>query len=308
MKVLHNVNDLGTLEGPVAAAIGVFDGLHLGHQSVINAARIWAQNANGASLVITFDRHPNEIVAPNRVPPAIYPLTKKLQVLEQCRIDATLLLKFDELFSRTHAKDFVQNMVQASGSLRHIFVGRDFVFGHKRSGTLALLTSMGRELGFGVTGMPPILFREVPVSSTRIRSAILAGDFDTVSSLLGRPYSLSGAVVLGDQIGRKLGFPTANLDAAKLALPPFGVYAVQARFEGKQFNSVLNIGVRPTLNSPAPQLRVEVHLLDFDGDLYGKHIDLEFHRKLRDEKRFDSLAALQAQIASDIAEARIIFG
>jgi riboflavin kinase/FMN adenylyltransferase len=191
--------------------------------------------------------------------------------------------------------------------LGHIFVGQDFVFGHKRSGSLGLIDSMCREFGFSATGLPPVRFDDNPVSSTRIRTAIRAGDFTTVDSLLGRPYTLSGPVVMGDQIGRTLGFPTANLDVPNLTLPPHGVYAVHASIDGTQCNGVLNIGLRPTLDSPAPQLRVEAHLLDFEGDLYGRDIDLSFIRKLRDEKRFDSLSALQAQIASDIAEARAIF-
>jgi riboflavin kinase/FMN adenylyltransferase len=186
-------------------------------------------------------------------------------------------------------------------------VGADFVFGYQRSGNVALLEKLGGELGFTVHGLAAVSLDNQIVSSTRIREAIRAGNLDAASQMLGRPYAISGRVVAGDGVGRKLGFPTANLDAAGLVLPPNGVYVGLAKIGKKSQPAALNIGFRPTLATGGSQLRVEAHLLDFTGDLYDRELEIEIGEKLRDEQKFGSLEELKAQIARDVAEARTRF-
>ena len=191
--------------------------------------------------------------------------------------------------------------------MQTLCVGANFLFGHKRAGDVQLLKRLGAELKFIVHGLAAISLDGKAVSSTRIREAIRLGQLDAASQMLGRPWSLAGTVVRGDGLGQKLGFPTANLDLSGLALPPHGVYAVHAEADGRRYRSVLNIGLRPTLDRPEPQLRVEAHLIDFTDDLYGRELEVTFLEKLRDEKKFASLGELREQIARDILDAQMRF-
>ena len=288
-------------------AIGVFDGVHLGHQQVIRQTLADAEQHEALAVVITFDRHPNSIVAPNRVPPLIYSLPQKLRAIAALGVDAAWLIRFDEPFSRQSGEEFVRGMARDFANLHSIGVGNDFTFGHKRSGNVALLKTLGAELRLAVHGIAAVSLDGQPVSSTRIREAIRAGQFDSASQMLGRGHSLTGQVVKGEQLGRKLGFPTANLDAQGLVLPPNGVYAVHVHASGKLFRGVLNIGVRPTISPGAASPRVEAHLLDFQGDLYGQELEIRFAGKLRDEEKFPSVDALKDQVARDIEQAGRLF-
>ena len=307
MKVIHAARELQPDSRGVCVAIGMFDGLHLGHQQVIRRTIADARAAECASVVLTFDRHPNSIVAPRRVPPLIYSLPQKLRAIASLGVEITLLIHFDEAFSRQTGEQFIRSLVRDFGRVANVCVGNAFVFGRGRSGDLALLQRLGRELNFGVQGLPAVSLDQQVISSTRIRETIRRGDLASACQMLGRPYGLAGPVIPGDRLGRQLGFPTANLDTTGLVLPPHGVYAVQAKLEHDVFQGVLNIGCRPTLGHPLPQLRVEAHLLDFEGDLYGKELEVTPVKKLRDEKKFPSLEALREQIALDSAEARRVF-
>ena len=304
MKIIHAPAGLNAGGRGVCLAIGFFDGVHLGHQQIIRLTIADARHHNAFSLVVTFDRHPSAIVAPSRVPPLIYPLGEKLRVIESLGAEALLLIHFDHAFSEQSGEAFVRGLARDLGQIQSLCVGSTFTFGHKRSGNVALLRALGAELHFTVHGMAAVSLDGRIVSSTRIREAIQTGNLDAAGQMLGRSYSLAGRVVPGDQIGRQFGFPTANLDVAGLVLPPAGVYTVLAHVGNSVHRAVANIGHRPTLKQPVPQLRVETHLLDFDGDLYGREIELAFVDKLRDEKQFPSVADLKAQIANDIAEAR----
>ena len=307
MNVIHAATELKPAGRKVCVAIGVFDGVHLGHQQVIRQTLADAGQHEALAVVITFDQHPNSIVAPDRVPPLIYSLPQKLRAIAALGVDATWLIRFDEPFSRQSGEEFVRGMARDFAHLHSIGVGNDFTFGHQRSGNVALLKTLGAELRFAVHGIAAVSLDGQPVSSTRIREAIRAGQFDTASQMLGRRYSLAGLVVKGGQLGRKLGFPTANVDARGLMLPPDGVYAVHVHTKGKLFRSVLNIGVRPTV-SPGTTLRqVEAHLLDFCGDLYGEELEVSFVAKLRDEQKFPSADALKDQISRDIKQASRLF-
>jgi len=307
MHVIHSASELGTAGRKVCLAIGFFDGVHLGHQQIIRQTLADARQHEALPLVITFDRHPNTVVAPNRVPPLIYSLPQKLRTIESLGADRLLLIHFDRPLSEQTGEAFIRALVRDLGQVQSLCVGANFLFGHKRSGDVQLLKRLGVELKFIVHGLAAVSLDGKAVSSTRIREAIRLGHLDAASQMLGRTWSLAGTVVRGDGLGQKLGFPTANLDVAGLALPPNGVYAVHVEVEGRRYRSVLNIGLRPTLNRPEPQLRVEVHLIDFAGDLYGRELEITFLEKLRGERKFASLAELREQIARDILDAQMRF-
>ncbi|HEX4262718.1 MAG TPA: bifunctional riboflavin kinase/FAD synthetase [Verrucomicrobiae bacterium] len=302
--MIHTAIDLSSGNRKVCLAIGFFDGVHLGHQQIIRQTISDARQHGALALVITFDQHPNSIVAPTRVPPLIYSLPQKLRTIESLGPEALLLIHFDKAFSQKTGEAFIRELAGAWSGIQSICVGANFVFGHKRGGNVDLLKQLGAELKFIVHGMAAVSLDRKPVSSTRIREAIHAGELDLASQMLGRAYSIAAPVVEGDKLGRRLGFPTANLDATGLALPPNGVYAIQAIARGKNYRAVLNIGTRPTLENPNPAVRVEAHLLDFNGDLYGEELEIIFAEKLRDERKFPSVEELKAQIARDIERAK----
>jgi riboflavin kinase/FMN adenylyltransferase len=307
MRIIHAAEELKAAGRKVCLGIGFFDGVHLGHQQIIRQTVADARQREAVALVITFDRHPSTVVAPSRVPPLIYSLPQKLRAVEALGADTLLLIPFNKAFSEQTGEAFVRGLARDLGHVQSLCVGANFVFGYKRGGNVELLRKLGAELKFTVHGMAAVSLDGRAVSSTRIREAIRAGDLDRVSQMLGRAYSLAGLVVRGDGLGHQLGFPTANLDSTGVALPPHGVYAVHAEAGGKTYRAVLNIGLRPTLQNPNPQLRVEAHLIDFAGELYGQELELAFVDKLRPEAKFPSLAELRAQIARDILEARLRF-
>jgi riboflavin kinase/FMN adenylyltransferase len=304
MQTLQSANDFRSGGRKVSVAIGTFDGVHLGHQQVIRQAVADARQHEGLAVVVTFDRHPNSIVAPDRVPPQIYSQPQKLRAIASLGVDATLIIPFTREFSALSAEDFVRELVTQLAPVQSICVGSSFVFGRKRSGDVALLQRLGKELNFVVHGIAAVALDSEMVSSTRIREAVRTGEFSRASQMLGREYALAGLVTHGDEMGQKLGFPTANLDARGLLVPPNGVYAAHASVAGARHRAAVNIGLRPTLASPVPELRVEAHLLDFHSDLYGQEMELTFVAKLRDEQKFPSLEELRAQITRDVAAAR----
>jgi len=304
MKIIHFASELGQGSRKVCLAIGVFDGVHLGHQQIIRQTIADAHLHNALAVVITFDRHPNSVVAPDRVPPLIYSPWQKYNAIEALGADALLEIHFDREFSEKSGEGFITELVRDFGKIQSICVGADFVFARQRSGNVNLLKRLGGELGFEVHGLAAVSLDGHVVSSTRIREAVRTGDFDAASQMLGRPYTICGKVVAGDRVGRKLGFPTANLDVSHLNLPPNGVYAGATRVGSQFYWVALNIGLRPTLSSPQPQLQVEAHLLDFDGDLYGSQLEIEPGTKLRDERKFASRDELRRQIELDVAEVK----
>jgi riboflavin kinase / FMN adenylyltransferase len=306
MKIIRAANELGNGSRKVCLAIGVFDGVHLGHQQIVRQTIADARQHDALAVVLTFDRHPNSVVAPERVPQLIYSLPQKLRVIESLGAEALLLIPFDKKFSEQTGEEFIRSLTRDFGKVHSVCVGANFVFGRKRSGDVALLKKLGDEMNFAVHGLAAVSLDGQVVSSTRIREAIRAGNLDAASQMLGRAYAISGRVIEGDRVGRQLGFPTANLDAAGLVLPPNGVYAGFANLGEKTFRVALNIGLRPTVASGKSELRVEGHLLDFSGDLYGAELEVEIGEKLRDERKFGSLAELREQIARDVATARVL--
>lgn len=304
MKIIHAPNELKAGNEKVSLAIGFFDGVHLGHQQILRHAISNARQHDAVSVAITFDQHPNVIVAPNRIPPLIYSLPKKLQAIESLGVEYTLLIHFDKQFSRLTGEEFVRKLSREFKKIDSVCVGADFVFGHKRAGNVALLKKMGADLHFQVHGLSAVSLDGKIVNSTRIRELIRDGDLDAASQMLGRPYTISGKIIQGDKLGQTLSFPTANLDTTGLVLPPNGVYAARTSIKNKIYRVALNIGTRPTIATGKRELRVEAHLLDFDGDLYGEILQLEIGDKLRDERHFGSKDELQTQISKDVSAIR----
>jgi riboflavin kinase/FMN adenylyltransferase len=234
----------------------------------------------------------------------IYPLAKKLEVIASLGVEAAYVIRFDKAFSQIPGEQFIRDLARDFQRITSICVGDGFMFGAGRSGNVALLQKLGGELGFTLRALRDVELDGQSVSSTRIRDTVRAGDFVLAGRMLGRPYALCGTVIKGEQLGRKLGFPTANLDIAGLLVPPTGVYAAEAQIGTGQWRAAVNIGHRPSVRSADHQLHVEAHLLDFEKDIYGQALALVFLKKLRDEKKFPTPEILRAQIADDISQVR----
>lgn len=310
MKVLTDIAGLRDLPGPLHLAIGVFDGVHLGHRAVIAAARESAQREGGSAVVVTFDPHPVEVLAPENSPRLLTNTPHKLALLGRgAGIGHVLLVRFDRDFASQPGHHFVERLLAAAPAegIARICVGEEWRFGKGRSGDVALLERIGAERGFAVSGLGLVEVDGHRVSSTRIREAVATGDLDEAAHLLGRRYSVYGAVVKGRQLGRTIGFPTANLTVAREQLPPAGVYVVTATGTGDAWNGVANLGYRPTVEGGNAELRLEVHLFGLDHEIYGEDLEVTFLTKIRDERKFDGLPALQKQIAEDVAAARGMF-
>ncbi len=290
--------------------IGAYDGVHLGHQTVISEVRRLAGELEAQSVVVTFSRHPAAVVRPASAPKLLTDLPQKLELLAETGVDATAVIQFDAQRANEEAADFVRHVLVDCLRTRLVVVGEDFHFGRNRTGNVALLRELGARWDFEVLPIPLVGERADagPVSSTSIRRAISAGDIDTANRLLGRPYELRGIVVAGDQRGRLIGFPTANVEVSgELCLPGDGVYAGwYERPTGERHPCAVNIGRRPTFYEDADVSLVEAHLVDFDGDLYGESARIEFVRSLRPERRFDGVEALAAQLRLDVESARAI--
>jgi riboflavin kinase/FMN adenylyltransferase len=289
----------------VFTTIGNFDGIHLGHTHIFQRMRDEAGRAGSRTVVISFDPHPKMVLHPDRRPfYLISSAEEKIHLLQQAGIGAFLILPFSLEYSRTTAREFVQDILWDKLQIRKIVIGHDYTFGRGKEGNEAFLLEEGRRLGFAVEAMNAFRVGNEIVSSTKIREAILRGDVRFASLLLGRPYNLSGRVVPGNRRGMKLGFPTANVEANKELLPPRGVYAVRCLLRGKGHDGVLNIGLNPTF--AGGRLTIEVHIFDFNQDIYGEMVDVLFIERLRDEIRFEGPEQLIAQIRRDAAQARAL--
>ena len=286
--------------------IGAYDGVHLGHRALLRDLSERAAADGLSTVVVTFDRHPASVVRPDSAPKQLTSLEQKLELLAECGIDRTLVVPFDEVRADETAEEFVQEILVDQLGARLVVVGEDFHFGHGRKGNVELLRRLGADHGFEVVGVGLTDDGSEPVSSTRIRGLIAAGDVAGAARLLGRPHEVRGPVVRGDgRGGPELGFPTANVAVDDdIALPADGIYAGYfTRADGSVHPSAISVGRRPTFYEPgtAPVL-VEAYLLDFDGDLYGEASRVSFHHHLRPEQRFESVEALIAQMTADVAE------
>src|SRR6476620_2079876 len=308
METLQSISELSRLQGPLFLAIGVFDGVHLGHQAVISTSAGHARTLNGTPVVVTFDPHPEKILRPDKAPHLLTATPHKIALIRALGVRHLLIISFDKHFAATEPEDFVQHLVQHSKPLREICVGHEWSFGRNRRGNLQLLEKLGAEFDFNVVGIPPVTVNGEIVSSTKVRRAVEAGDLKKAASMLGREYTILGKVVHGDDLGKKIGFPTANLSAHSEQFPPNGVYFAEAKLDGVVYPGVVNLGYRPTMNSDSTDRVLEVYLFDFNRDIYGKELELRFVRYLRPEKKFENVDALVRQIECDVQQARGLAG
>jgi len=301
------IADLEEVQEPLHLAMGVFDGVHLGHQAVIRRAVEGAHGSGGMAAVLTLEPHPIQVLAPERAPRRILAsLEHKERLLASLGVTALLVLRFDETMARQPAEEFADRLFSVGG-LRQVVAGEDWKFGRERRGTMELLRILGEPRGVEVTAMPAVMLKGERISSTRLRQALREGNLKSASEMLGRSYTVMGTVVRGEGLGRKLGAPTANISVGGEQLPPDGVYAVTATIgeETKEHRGVANLGVRPTVDGERRLL--EVHLLDFDGDLYGNMVEVCFGMRLRKEQKFEGCEELKEQIQRDLEQVRELF-
>lgn len=304
MQVLRSIAELEQLRGPLFLAIGVFDGVHLGHRAVISTSAQHAAAANGTAVVVTFDPHPAKVLRPGAAPHLLTATQHKIALIRALGVEHLLVIRFDRQFAATAPDEFVRLLVQHSKPLREICVGHEWSFGQGRAGNLALLKELGARAGFAVVGIEPVTIGGQVVSSTAIRRLVEDGKLDEAAKMLGREYSILGTVTRGEQLGRTLGFPTANLSAHSEQFPPNGVYVAEAKLEGEAYFGVANLGYRPTVTTASAERLLELHLFSLHREVYGEEMEVRFLQYLRPEKRFADLNELKAQIGRDVEQAR----
>jgi riboflavin kinase/FMN adenylyltransferase len=302
MKVFKGIGEITPEFRSSVITIGNFDGIHLAHQEILQRVVREAGLRRSRSIVITFDPHPQKVLHPERRP--FYLLTtldEKVKLIESLGLDAVLLIAFTQAFSAMTAEAFVREILWDKLRIQKVFIGHDYAFGNRKQGNEDFLRSMGGMLGFEVESINTFTVSDTTVSSTNIRKAVLGGDVAKAALLLGHPYSLSGTVIRGYQRGREIGIPTANIEPGKELLPANGVYAVVVDLEGVRHAGVLNVGFNPTFSNE--KLSVEVHIMNFDGELYGKGLTVSFIERIRSEMKFESPQKLVDQILRDKAKA-----
>lgn len=306
MELIFGLHNLRAAETPCVATIGNFDGVHLGHQAVIGQLAEKAAAMNLPTTLITFEPTPAEFFAQQKAPARLTTFREKYVTLKRFAIDRILVLPFNERLSSMQAEDFISRIVIQGLDVRYLVVGDDFRFGKDRAGNFELLQQSGRENGFAVVSMPSFCVDGERVSSSGIRSALAEGDFDRAERLLGRHYHMTGKVAHGDKRGRQWGFPTANINMKRKVIPLRGIFAVEVfGLDREPVFGVANLGTRPTVGGMRTLL--EVHLFDFNDEIYGRRINVVFRHKIREEVRFDSFDALKAQIGRDVISAREYF-
>jgi riboflavin kinase/FMN adenylyltransferase len=286
-------------------AVGTFDGLHVGHQKILQSVRERARATGQRATVVTFDPHPMRLLLPNRAPFLIQTLGQRLAGFEQMGLDAGLVLRFDHALSLVSAEEFIERILVQGLRVGAVLVGANFRFGHHGAGDVQMLSEFGRRLGFDVETIPPVEVDRKIVSSTAIRSAVANGDVAGAIPLLGRAFSLTGEIHTGAGRGRTILFPTLNLAPEQELLPKLGVYATESAVGGKLYSSVTNVGTRPTFNGSG--VTVETHLFEFNDTLTGGPMEVRFHQRIREERKFSGVDALRAQIALDRETARKFF-
>ena len=297
---------LRPVPGPTAIAIGNFDGVHRGHGALLERLCDVACESRLPPTILTFEPHPREFFSPASAPARLSTLREKLELLADAGVEQAMVCRFNKAFAALSADQFIEQVLMGGLRARHLIIGDDFRFGKGRAGDFALLQVAGRQFGFAVEAMGSVTVDGERVSSSGVRAALAAGDMEHAARLLGRPYIIDGKVTQGQQLGRQWGFPTANIRIKHNPLPMTGVFAVEVGGLGDMpLPGVANLGIRPTVGGTRPLL--EVHLFDFDRDIYGAHISVRFVHKLRNEQRFPNFDALKAQIAADAVAARAFF-
>ncbi len=289
---------------PTALTIGNFDGVHRGHQAMLERLKDSARSLGLSACVLTFEPHPLELFAPQTAPTRLTSLREKLELLAAHGIERVHVSRFDRAFASRSPQEFIERVLLAGLGMRWLLIGDDFRFGARRAGDFSLLQTAARRHGFGLEAMPTVAFEGARVSSSMVRAALAAGRLAEAEALLGRPYSISGRVIHGDKLGRTIGYPTANVQLRHNRPPLSGIFAVRTVDGlGRWRNGAASLGLRPTVDDSGRN-KLEVHLFDFSGDLYGQHLRVDFMHKIRDEQKFPDLAALKARIAEDCDMAR----
>jgi riboflavin kinase / FMN adenylyltransferase len=300
MHVAHFPNDQRPRWHAPVAALGNFDGVHRGHQKILDRVKRQADERGGTPVVVTFDPHPPRVVRPDRAPPLLLNIDQKLEVFERAGIAGVAVVQFTPELARWEPEVFVDTVLVDWLGVSEVWVGANFLFGRDRAGTYTLLKALGEDRGFRAEKIDPVRYKDFVVSSTRIRHLIGEGRVDEAAALLGHQYWLDGVVVRGDARGRELGYPTANLRTTNELLPAYGIYATIAIIDRRQHAAVTSVGIRPTIGG-------DTHLLDGSMDLYGVRMRLAFVQWLRPEEKFDSLDALTEQIGKDCESGRQVF-
>jgi riboflavin kinase / FMN adenylyltransferase len=305
MRLFHGT-DNADIARPTVLTLGVFDGLHLGHQLIMQTVVERARAAGAVPTVITFEPHPREVLHPESAPPLLQTFDQKIEALGVLGIEQTIVIHFDQTFAQIRAEDFLRDAVVDRLHAKEVYLGRGFAFGHDREGNIDLLRSVSQSLGFLADEVPEVRLRGRRVSSSRIRELLQQGRVNLARRMLGRPYGVEGRVVRGAERGVKLGFPTANLHPQNRVIPRNGVYVTATLIEGQWRRSVTNIGTRPTFESAAAT-SVETFVMNYTGDLYGDVVRVRFLYRLRDEQKFGSVDELKSQIEHDVARAEGYF-
>jgi riboflavin kinase/FMN adenylyltransferase len=305
MRLFHGT-DNAAIQRPTVLTLGVFDGLHLGHQLIMSTVVERARETDAVPTVITFDPHPRAVLHPESAPPLLQTLDQKVEGFGVLGIQQTIVIRFDEAFSQIRAEDFLRDVVKDRLHAKEVYLGRGFAFGHNREGDIELLRRVSAELGFFADEVPEVQFRNQRVSSSKVRKLLLEGRVNLARRLLGRPYGVEGRVAHGAERGATLGFPTANLRPQNRVIPRNGVYVTGTLIDGQWRRSITNIGVRPTFTADT-EPSVETFVINWSGDLYGDVVRVRFLHRLRDERKFGSLEELKAQIEKDIARAESYF-
>ena len=309
MIIFEETNRFSQLQESCVATIGKFDGVHLGHQLILDQLKQKAEQFGLPSLVILVEPHPEEFFAQDAdsCPARLTILQEKIELLESFGIDFVFQLKFDQQLSELSAEDYITDILVGGLGVKSFIVGNDFRFGHQRKGNFELLIEAGKQYGFEVVETAAYERNGHRISSTYIREQLAKADFTLVEQLLGRPYSIKGEVVRGKQLGTDLGFPTCNIKPQRLRIPLHGVYACEVRLVDRYRPAAVNIGYRPTVTESGEAL-LEAHILDFNEDLYGKTIEVIFRQKIREETKFSGLEELKRHISADVEQVRELFG
>ena len=305
MKIFHGTEN-ANIARPTVLTLGVFDGLHIGHQRIMETVVVQAKAAGAVPTAITFDPHPRAVLHPESAPPLLQTLDQRLANFEVLGIEQAIVIPFTSEFSQQPAENFLTDIIRDRLHAKEVYLGKGFAFGKDRGGNIELLRQKSNELGFVADEVDEVQLRGIRVSSSAIRRLLGEGRVNLARRMLGRPYGVEGVIIRGDRRGHTIGFPTANLKPHNRVIPRFGVYATATLIEGKWRKSITNIGVRPTFESDADP-SIETYVFDFDGDLYGDVLRVRFLHRIRDEKKFNGIDELKAQIERDSVRARNYF-
>ncbi len=301
MKIFHGTEN-ANIARPAVLTLGVFDGLHLGHQKIMQTVVERGRALNAVPTALTFDPHPRAVLHPGSAPPLLQTLDQRLAAFEFLGIGQTIVIPFSLEFARIEAEDFLREIVSDRLQAREVYLGRGFAFGKNRAGNIDLLRRISSELGFFADEVPEVRLRGARISSSRIREHLAAGRVNLARRMLGRPYGVEGRVIRGDRRGHTIGFPTANLHPQNRVIPRTGVYVTATLIGDAWRRSITNVGVRPTFETDA-EPTIETHIFDYDGDLYGDVLRVRFLHRLRDERKFGGIDELKAQIERDSSRA-----